>query len=768
MQGNSVSQIDYVFLRRQQSNGPGKQCQPDRSFPVAQWRSGSRHFPLIGKIQHSRRYSAVQAKPYDQQSMESCYRQDGPGIAAFRQQVERRISQTNLSWESLTATMEQALKLNFPKRKALREEAREINPWKNRLSLRTLPLTAQVISELNPQSHQRMVLRCWQSLAEQGAKAKEAKREKQRRRQEQVDALLADAENVARQDGTHSLYAVIRRFKSGKPQERVQLRDEHGRFLTPAAEVKQLRENSEDLFSTGSDFPLTGRRSKLHIQSAEVKEQLASIKIGKAVPIDSPPVVAWRSLGPKAHQRIADILNSEIESSTLSESISSSQISWLPKPPKKPDKPSSLRPIGVIAPEGKVLAGILRKRFKPTLKRAMTGVAQFGFVPGKGTEEAICKALTHMDESKQRSQATMKAPGRGQAGLRLRGSLAMSVDMSKAFDTVDRVKLREALEASEADPNLIEVVGLLHVKALYRMTASDQQFEIATRRGIKQGCKLAPSLFAFATGLLFQKLSSQITLAELTRMITMYADDTLLQKHFNSFEELQEALACCDILLDQLESLGFKVNPTKSAILIQLHGGSAQTARSQICVKKDGARYVQLPSGRLISLKTQVPYLGIVLSYQNYEMKTLNHRIAASKKAMAEVAHAVRNSRALTERRRLSIWTITSWASALYALRVVGLTHQGLGKLQSHMAYQLRFVLRSYSRDTKETNQELLRRLRLKSAKEQVIKRLAQFVKRQRSADPSLLPLYLPRAIRLQSSRGEPCRSGQGHGAPPG
>ena len=68
------------------------------------------------------------------------------------------------------------------------------------------------------------------------------------------------------------------------------------------------------------------------------------------------------------------------------------------------------------------------------------------------------------------------------------------------------------------------------------------------------------------------------------------------------------------------------------------------------------------------------------------------------------------------------------------------------------MAYQLRFVLRSYSQDTKETNQELLRRRRLKSAKEQVLKRLDQFVKRQSTSDPSLLPLYLPRAIRLQSA----------------
>ena len=78
--------------------------------------------------------------------------------------------------------------------------------------------------------------------------------------------------------------------------------------------------------------------------------------------------------------------------------------------------------------------------------------------------------------------------------------------MSKAFDMVDRCRLRESLELAAADPFLIDLVGKLHVEALYEMTASDQAFSVATKRGIKQGFKLAPSLFAFATFLLFRKL----------------------------------------------------------------------------------------------------------------------------------------------------------------------------------------------------------------------------------------------------------------------
>ena len=94
----------------------------------------------------------------------------------------------------------------------------------------------------------------------------------------------------------------------------------------------------------------------------------------------------------------------------------------------------------------------------------MSGLAQFGFVPGRGTEEAICKALTHVDEARQRAAASRKIPGRGHGGLKLQGSLTLSVDMSKAFDTVDRVRLREALEEANTDPFLVEVVGMLQLR----------------------------------------------------------------------------------------------------------------------------------------------------------------------------------------------------------------------------------------------------------------------------------------------------------------
>ncbi|CAE7418136.1 unnamed protein product, partial [Symbiodinium microadriaticum] len=511
--------------------------------------------------------------------MEFCFRMDPDSLNNYTRIVDNALEGAEPSWALLRQTMEQAMQLEFPKKRSERHRSTE-GLWMYRRTLRSLPEVLLALADLHRQLKQRMVWRTWAAVARQSATARHAKRRKFEQRQQLIDEQLAQAEAKSSKDGSHSLYKVIRSFKTGKPHERVQLRDEQGRFLTMQEERKALEDYSKDLFGTGEDFQLTGASGSLGITPSEVMDQLRSIKVGKA------------------------------------------------------------------------------------------------------------------DER-------AKYPDR----------------QVEAFDMVDRRRLRESLELANADPYLIDLVGKLHIQALYDMTASDQAFSIATRRGIKQGCKLAPSLFAFATFLLFRRLGAQCDLAALQKILTMYADDTLLQMHFDDKQQLQEALQLCDLLLDQLMELGFKVNPEKSALLLQIHGGSAQQIRQGLLTTKQGEKFVQLPSGRLIALKSQVAYLGIIISYQDYEMKSLRHRLQASKAALKEVAHAVRNSRAVTEKRRLSIWRITAWASATYGLHVVGLTPQGLSQLESHMIFQLRFVLRSYSQETHETNQQFMQRKGFKTAK---------------------------------------------------
>ena len=262
VQGNSISQIDFVLLRHNQARGPGKSCSPCRHFPAASWREGSPHFPLMGKLIHSRSYSAQPAEAYDQVAMENCYRMDSDRISNYARKVDTDLAEREPSWELLRTSMETAMQAEFPKQKTVHRRS-SAGLWEYRKTLRSLPDVLLAMADLHRQLKQRLVWRTWAATARQSAAARTAKQRKFEQRQTLIDEPLAQAEAKSTKDWSHSLYKVIRTFKKGKPHERVQLRDEQGRFLTAKEERRVLEEYSKELFGTGEDFQLRGANGSL-------------------------------------------------------------------------------------------------------------------------------------------------------------------------------------------------------------------------------------------------------------------------------------------------------------------------------------------------------------------------------------------------------------------------------------------------------------------------------------------------------------------------
>ena len=193
--------------------------------------------------------------------------------------------------------METALQAEFPRRRGT-HSYRATQIWDRRRILRNLPEVLLAFADLHRQLKQGVVWHTWAAQVRQSAEPRTAKQRKFAQRQALIDDQLRQAEAKSARDGSHSLYKVIRTFKRGRPNERVQLRDEQGRFLTSKEERQVMEEYSRDLFGTGLDFQLEGAAGELGITPSDVVEQLRSIKLGKAVPRNCPPIVAWRALGP--------------------------------------------------------------------------------------------------------------------------------------------------------------------------------------------------------------------------------------------------------------------------------------------------------------------------------------------------------------------------------------------------------------------------------------------------------------------------------------
>ena len=266
--------------------------------------------------------------------------------------IERTAPRT---WSALNKALSDAALEVYPK--AAQRTTRAIDHFRAARAIQNVPHCLQVISDQLPALKLRISFHTWKLFATARIRAKNSKKIKQAQKQEQLDAALGSALKEQQLDGGHSLYKTLKKFSKWKPVEKVQLRDPQGRFLRKSEEIRELTTYSTALFGTGEDFPLGGGASRINLTADDVLEQLSSIKIGKAVPFQSAPISAWRSCSREAMQRIAEIMEEDTGKELLPTDLTSSQIAWLPKPGKKPDAPEKLHPIGVIAPEGKILAG---------------------------------------------------------------------------------------------------------------------------------------------------------------------------------------------------------------------------------------------------------------------------------------------------------------------------------------------------------------------------------------------------------------------------
>ena len=82
------------------------------------------------------------------------------------------------------------------------------------------------------------------------------------------------------------------------------------------------------------------------------------------------------------------------------------------------------------------------------------------------------------------------------------------LDLSKAFDTVDRPLLWEILWRAG---HLRKFVGLLRMEARVRVRSLDFD-PFGLSRGVKQGCTLAPVLFNLSVGYITKLLAAQVGL----------------------------------------------------------------------------------------------------------------------------------------------------------------------------------------------------------------------------------------------------------------
>ena len=215
----------------------------------------------------------------------------------------------------------------------------------------------------------------------------------------------------------------------------------------------------------------------LAINSGEVEVALKGMKHGKAMGPDGIPVEVWKSLGEGGVDMLLDLLQKIFEQEKMPEEWRDSVIVPIFKEKGDIQDCGNYRGINMIYHTMKIWERIIDRRLR---EETSIGEEQFGFMPGRGTTDAIFAPMQVMEKHREM-----------QKELHM-----VLIDLGKAYDRVPRQEVWRCLRGQRVPEKYVRLVKETHEDARTQVkTRIGLTGKITVRVGLHQGSLLSPYLF---------------------------------------------------------------------------------------------------------------------------------------------------------------------------------------------------------------------------------------------------------------------------------
>ena len=169
------------------------------------------------------------------------------------------------------------------------------------------------------------------------------------------------------------------------------------------------------------------------------------------------------------------------------------------------------------------------------------------------------------------------------------------LDLTHAFDTISRKRLFAAIDRQPLSEDLRILLKQWHAQTAYLINHHEIEDTVPTAKGIRQGCRAAPFLWALLTIDMLQELAQNTNEERVRHSLTLYADDVLMYQTISSRKELELFLHQAGLLFDLLEEAGLSLSAAKSVALLKIAGKAHDRAQSDF-VNRRGAQWVRVHS----------------------------------------------------------------------------------------------------------------------------------------------------------------------------
>ncbi|GAA6085372.1 RNA-directed DNA polymerase from mobile element jockey-like [Tachysurus ichikawai] len=251
------------------------------------------------------------------------------------------------------------------------------------------------------------------------------------------------------------------------------------------------------------------------------------------------------------------------------------------------------------------------------------------------------------------------------------------IDLAKAFDLISRSGLFRLLQKVGCPPRLLAIIRSFHENMHSTVcfnSATSEAFPVS--KGVKQGCVLAPTLFAIFSmlhsspcsillhafkgcsegvyihtrtdGKLFNiaRLRSKTKVTEVLIRELLFADNAALTSHK---EDGLQKLVCC--FSHACKEFGLTINLKKTNVMVQ-------DADSPPTIAIEGYN---------LEVVENYTYLGFTISNSLSIDTDVNGRIAKASAVMARLNQRVWNNHNLTEKTKLHVYQACVLSTLLYS-----------------------------------------------------------------------------------------------------
>ena len=416
----------------------------------------------------------------------------------------------------------------------------------------------------------------------------------------------------------------------------------------------------------------------------EVDRAIYEMRNNKSPGPDGIPAEIFKHGGQKLSERLRNLFALIWSTETIPQQFKDANIIPIYKNKGQRSSCDNYRGISLLSVAGKILARIVLRRIIDNISDEVLSESQCGFRSGRSTIDMIFSARQIQEKCREQGQPLFM----------------IFIDLTKAFDTVNREGLWRLLKIFGCHDKIINIVRQLHDGMTGGVNiggATSDRFFV--RNGLKQGCVLAATLFAlfyaavlnealkdcpdgifirFRTGKLFKlsRLRSASKVMETVIQELLYADDcALVANSENALQGIATKFAA------SAKRFGLRVNLAKTEVMYQPPDGQAHLNPT-----------IMIEGTTLKSVK-QFTYLGSTLSTDATIDIEVNNRINKASAAFGRLSTRVWNQHDLRLQTKINVYNAVVLSALLYGSETWTCYRRHIRLLESFHMRRLRAIV---------------------------------------------------------------------------